>query len=291
MTLGLLDLSIVTDRLIKHLNNCTSASQLWHEDATTKFDITYTGLAPDAARKDAGCRVSVYLFHVAPDKFHRNTFPTGGNAQEIPEQPLALTLYYLLTAYSPTSYIQEQQAMSIALKCFHEHPIVTALVPVDKREEEFTLTIEPQTVDEIGRLWQSISSPMRLSVVYRASVVFIEPPPPKTPQVVRIPPKPKPTPFDKVPGPIEASVTAFPGGRATITITDAGFVAGETQVQIRALLLQPTATDPPEAGRFRVVNATTLDLQVPVDTPPGRYLLHVHPAAGKPTLEIWLDVP
>jgi hypothetical protein len=289
MTPGLLDLSIVTDRLIQQLNDCVSASNLWREGSGTQFDINYTGLAPDAARKSAGCQVSLYLFHVAADKFYRNTFPLGGSAQQIPEQPLALSLYYLLTAYSPNSYVEEQQAMSIALKCFHEHPIVSATVPTN-REEEFTLTLEPQTVDEIGRVWQSISSPMRLSAIYRASVVFLEPPPPTAPKVVLIKPEPVPILISE-PVTAVASFTANAAGRVTIAIADAGFVAGETEVQIRALTLQETTTDPPPPGRFRVVDAATLDLQVPAGTPPGRYLLQVRPATGTPSREIWLDVP
>jgi len=144
-----------------------------------QFAINFTGLAPDAVRDVAGCSLSLYLFHVAPDKFHRNTFPlqdlvghgpsqhlVAPRPRRIPQQPLALTLYYLLSVHSD-NYIEEQQAMSIALKCFHDRPIVSATItttaPPETRTEEFTLTMEPESVDEIGRLWQALSSPLRLS--------------------------------------------------------------------------------------------------------------------------------
>lgn len=204
MPLGLLDLSIVTDRLLSLLNGCVQNSRLWSEEPTPpdgtppgitpgqRFDINVTGLAPDEIRSLAGCQLSLYLFHVSQDQFQRNSPVTGPTTAKgatrvptIPYQPLSLDLYYLLTAYSKGSYIQEQQAMSIALKCLHENPIVRATVPVDGRTEEFCLTMEVESVLEAGRLWQAITSSLRLSVIYKVSVVFIEPksPPPLAPEV------------------------------------------------------------------------------------------------------------
>jgi hypothetical protein len=297
MTLGLLDLSIVTDRLINLLKLYRDGSHLWDEDGTSPptFTINVTGLAPDAARKVAGCQLSLYLFHVALDKFHRNTYPTGGSAQRIPEQPLALGLYYLVTASSDSTkaYVEEQQAMSVALKFFHETPRVTATVPLGNRKEELTVTFEPQTVDEIGRLWQAASSPMRLSAVYRASVVFLEPPEPKVPEKV------KTYALDTVASPIVSTVTTT-AGRATIEIEGAGFAA-TAAVQLHDSTTAPpnnttlvvTTIDPPAPpapGQFRVVDEKTLDLQVPAGTPARGYLLLMRPAIGKPTLAVWLVV-
>src|SRR5512138_464099 len=145
MTYGLLDLSIVTDQLLDQLRRAKNDSRLWDEESPTpptgtatdphapsgdrtpqtEFDIFFTGMPPDAARERADdCTVSLYLFHVAPDKYWTNTFPQDrtidpketakvraeGRPRTIPQQPLALTLHYLLSAHSK-SYIQEQQAM------------------------------------------------------------------------------------------------------------------------------------------------------------------------------------
>ena len=167
----LLDLSIVTDRLLKQLADAKAASRLWSEEP----DVTFTGMSPHAARRRSGCQVSVYLFHVTPDTGYRTTRPPE-------EQPLALTLHYLLSAHSEKSYVEEQQAMTIAIDCFHNHPVMTATFPLGNRVAEFTITMEPQTVDEIGRLWQAMATPLRLSAIYRAKVTFVEPEqPPKPP--------------------------------------------------------------------------------------------------------------
>lgn len=170
MPLGLLDLSIVTDRLIDLLN----------ERKGDPAKYTTTGLPPNEIRNESNCQLSLYLFHITQDKYQRNSPINVNRVPKIPFQPLSLNLYYILTAYCSESggYIKEQQAMSIALKCFHENPIVTITVPekpIDENKQEFCLTMEVETADEIGRLWQAITSSMRLSVVYKVSVIFIEP--------------------------------------------------------------------------------------------------------------------
>ncbi len=195
MPMGLLDLSIITDHLIQMLRDAIAVppNQIWSleptpegvplspplEDPGMAFDITVTGNAPDARGNSTGCLLSMYLFHVAPSPYQRNTPVTGDRtrATPIPFQPLALELYYLLSAYSENRYIEEQQAMSIALKCFHEKPLVrnVTLARDGRPKGEFCLTMETESSDEIARLWQATTAAMRLSVVYKVSVVFIQP--------------------------------------------------------------------------------------------------------------------
>ena len=292
MAFGILDLSIVTDQLVDQL---TTFAGSFAPLSVDPFTLKFTGLAPDAARLDteADCRVSVYLFHVAADKFYRSTYPTGGSPQRIPEQPLALTLYYLVTAYSAKSHNNEQRAMSAVLKCFHEGPIKK----LNTVSEEFTLTLEAQSVDELSRLWQSIASPMRLSAVYRVSVIFIAPPERKTPEPVRHAVKFDPPydikPLDPVPGPPVLGATADTSGLVALTLTTHDFTAGVTTAMLRALPLLETApaTYPLAARHFRVVNDMNLQLRVPLFTPAGEYLLSVQPSATKPALDYQLTVP
>jgi hypothetical protein len=293
--LGMLDLSIVTDRLIRQLTAFKDESKLWplNPDGTrTPGTIHISGLAPDAARALGGCQLCIYPFHVAADKFYRNTYPTGGPAQRVPEQPLALTVYYLVAAYSATAYIEEQQAMSIALQFFHQHPRITAIVP-PSRAVEMTLTLEPQTVDDLARLWQAFSSSMRMSAVYRVSVVFLEPPgEPVVPRRV----EEHGVTLQAVPGPIAATVTA-PGGRARIVLDGAGF-GDATEVALHDtdalprdnVALTRSSAAPPPPGHFRVVDARTLELQVPTGAREVGHLALVRPAPDRPTLFVWLVV-
>src|ERR1700677_1841889 len=175
--LGVLDLSLVTNKMLSMLENyVTTASPLWQslELSGTTFPISYSGSMPDAVRSLAGCQLTFSLFHVVEDKYQRNSPLLNQRAQIIPYQPMSLDLYYLLTAFANQQYQQEQQAMTMALQFFYQTPIVHLQVAIPGTAaavtEEFSLTMEIETSDELSRLWQAITVPLRLAVVYKISV-------------------------------------------------------------------------------------------------------------------------
>jgi hypothetical protein len=212
---GVLDLSVVTNTLISRLHTyVTTTSPLLLTFDTDNDEpvvtppppsIACSGAMPDAVRKEAGCQLTFSLFHVTEDKYQRNSAllnpwaqgnptvtPRPQTLQPVPYQPLCLNLYYLLTAFADQQYQQEQQAMSMAMQFFYQTPIVRMNVVLPgiagAVPEEFTLTMEIETSDELARLWQAITVPMRLSVVYKVSVVLLTPPaaPPPAPPVKTI---------------------------------------------------------------------------------------------------------
>jgi hypothetical protein len=195
---GVLDLSLVTGLLTKTISNYWDTAPLWATlSPGSNFTHTISGITPDEARHGAGggCQVTVSLIHIEPNKFNRNFVarpglswpnPPSPRAQLIPALPLALDLYYFVTAWSeagpPTCATQEQQAISIVLNCFHQNPIIRTSVPFasppESTAEEFSLTMEIESVDSISRFWQATTMPFRLSVMYRVAVVFLTPPAP-----------------------------------------------------------------------------------------------------------------
>lgn len=174
-----LDLSAVTDSLIGLVKSQWTTAPIWTElGAGPTFTPNFTGLAPDAARKEAGPQLGLYLYHVESDNAQQSLFwqpqmlaARGG--EPVRFLPLALDLFYLLFAYSEKSYTQEQEAMSVALRIFHANPIVRS-DPSAKVPWELTLTMEHRSYDELSRLWQATTAPLRMSLVYRAAVVFID---------------------------------------------------------------------------------------------------------------------
>jgi hypothetical protein len=195
--MGVVDLSSITDRLIGLLTDCRDNSSLWNPDNLPvnpgpPFTITPTGLSPESVRTLGDCQLTLYLFHVTEDKFQKNLDVPGQTSPTVPlirYTPLSLDLYYLLTAFSKNNYVQEQQAMTVAMRCFHDNPIVKLNVIFGAQvvNEEFTLTMETENLDELSRLWQSFAVPPRFSAVYKASVVLV------SPEAVLGPPAPKPT--------------------------------------------------------------------------------------------------
>ena len=165
-------------------------------------NVNVSAVSPETARKDSSlCQLTLYLLHVGRDPFWRNTPVGGPPAQLNPAQPLSLNLSYLLTAWHDNDFSNEQRAMSIALQAIHSLPLVNATV-LQKRNlpqvlqvfqqwmpngGEFTMSIEADTIDEMSRLWQAFTVPIRLSALIRVGVVFI------APQATPTPPSPAPT--------------------------------------------------------------------------------------------------
>ncbi|MGH3274236.1 MAG: DUF4255 domain-containing protein [Streptosporangiaceae bacterium] len=177
------DLSVVTDTLKQLVDTEWPNAPLW-TSATPRFAADVTGLSPEAVRLGQGAQLSLYLYHIEQNSATESLFwaaqSQSAGGPPIRYQPLALDLYYLLSAYAEGNYVQEQQAMSIAMRVFHENPMVRGVGP-DGLPWELTLTLERRSYDELSRLWQATTSALRLSAVYRAAVVLIEPEQPTPP--------------------------------------------------------------------------------------------------------------
>lgn len=176
----ILDLSAVTDSLIDLVKNNWAAAPIWAELGLggPAFTPTFSGLAPDAIRDGGGAQLSLFLYHVESDNAQESTFWTSqmvrSPGQPVKYLPLALDLYYLLSAFSDASYAEEQQAMSVAMRIFHANVAIrsdTTPTPA----WSLTLTMEHRSYDELSRLWQATTVPLRLGAVYRAAVVFLTP--------------------------------------------------------------------------------------------------------------------
>ena len=194
--LGVLDLSIVTDLLIQTITNSWNSSPLWGSLPDESFFIpSISGQTPESVRSAGGCQITVSLIHIESNKFNRN-FVYPPPAQPPPLNPtsprvrsivpyLASRPRPFLLPSAPSSdqnYHQEQQAMSVVLRCFHENPVIRANVvipgsPSKSAQEEFTVTMEIETADSISRLWQAITAPLPpLAAVSRRRSNSLTPP-------------------------------------------------------------------------------------------------------------------
>jgi hypothetical protein len=125
----LLDLSLVSTALIRLLERYVPMSPVW--GGAPPAGLTITGDAPDLVKQSPGEHtLLLYMFHVEEDAARRNTpAPARPNAH-VRFQPMGLQLYYLLAAYGGTTpntlaFQREQRLLGIAMKGFHDHPILT----------------------------------------------------------------------------------------------------------------------------------------------------------------------
>ena len=171
------DLSDITQVVLGLVQNAIDGSTL------PVGSIQLTAQSPETARDitDGFCHLTLYLLHVGRDPHWRNTPVSGPRPQFNNAQPLSLNLSYLLSAWHRDDFTSEQRAMSIALQAIHSTPIVTkAVIQQDLLTQwlpdgEFTISIEADTIEEMSRLWQAFTVPIRLSALIRVGVVFLAP--------------------------------------------------------------------------------------------------------------------
>ena len=155
---------------------------------TDLADTTVTTLPPDKARDAANTanQLNLFLYLTRPSAAWRNADPLGrARPGETAFAPLALNLFYLITAYGrdndaarPFSHELIGQAMSL----LHDHPVLGAeeirgafpQSDLFDQVERVRFTLQPLSGEEVFNLWSSFQTQYRLSVAYEAAVVLID---------------------------------------------------------------------------------------------------------------------
>ncbi len=165
--------------------------------------VTVTAAAPDTIRLDVPedpPQLNVFLHQVTPNAAWRNReLPShGSNGERLTNQPLALDLHYLITAYGKSDF-QAEILLGYAMHLLHERPVldrptirraldpspldVSMLPPAfqvltasDLADQFETIRITPMamSVDEMSKLWAAIQTHYRPSAAYQVSVVLID---------------------------------------------------------------------------------------------------------------------
>jgi hypothetical protein len=165
--------------------------------------VTITALPPDRIKAGGSeiVQLNLFLYNIAPNPGWRNVgLPSRNNeGQRLTNPPLAIDLYYLLSAYGREDFDGEI-LLGYAMQTLHEMPVLTrdairkALEPVspvdgsslpegmkdlsasDLAEQVEMIKITPHTIstEEISKLWSAFQANYRPSVAYHVSVVLIE---------------------------------------------------------------------------------------------------------------------
>jgi hypothetical protein len=165
--------------------------------------VTITALPPDRIRADGNeiVQLNLFLYNVVLNQGWRNVGLPSRNdvGQRLTNPPLAIDLYYLLSAYGREDFDGEI-LLGYAMQTLHEMPVLTrdaihkALEPVspvdgsslpegmkdlsasDLAEQVEMIKITPHTIstEELSKLWSAFQANYRPSVAYHVSVVLIE---------------------------------------------------------------------------------------------------------------------
>jgi hypothetical protein len=167
--------------------------------------VTVTALAPDLVPlegTDATPRLNIFLHQATPNAAWRNmALPSRDrNGERLRNQPLALDLHYLVTAYG-TGDLQAEVLLGYAMQLLHETPMLSrekirvALNPpsmpvtgaplpsvyqalrasdLAEQYEQIAITPAQMTTEELSKLWSAFQAHYRPTAAYQVSVVLIE---------------------------------------------------------------------------------------------------------------------
>lgn len=152
-------------------------------------NVNVTTQSLDKARgtnTNLGSQVNLFLYQTQISAAWRNMdMPGQVKPGESGFAPLALNLYYLLTAYGPDNddvSLLGHQLLGRAMSILHDHPIldaaqIEAALPLNDLHRQLErVRIIPQSlsVEDISKLWMTFQTQYRTSTVYEVSVVLIE---------------------------------------------------------------------------------------------------------------------
>ncbi|HEY2714257.1 MAG TPA: DUF4255 domain-containing protein [Chthoniobacterales bacterium] len=149
-----------------------------------------TTLAPEKAQTfgqgDGPGRINLFLYQTQINAAWRNMdMPGRIKPNETGQPPLALDLYYLLTAYERDDgdpSVMAHRLLGRAMRTFHDHPVLgadeirAALTDNDLADqiERVRITPQPMPVEEFTKLWTTFQVGYRISAAYHVSVLLID---------------------------------------------------------------------------------------------------------------------
>lgn len=138
----------------------------------------------DTAREnETKNQLNLFLYQVQANPSFRNASYSGVRDGEQSNQPLALNLYYVATAYGAGGDdILAHRVLGRAMSILHDqstllrNALLSAMPKSDLSRQLERVRIRPHalTTDELSKLWTGFSKPYRLSVAYEVTVVLIE---------------------------------------------------------------------------------------------------------------------
>lgn len=139
--------------------------------------------SPDELAEGADVRLGLYLYGISEYGHSKNAGRQRIDDSTLAQPPLELELAYLLTAYpahsgDETAKAHEQQAiLGLAMQVLQANATLDGgdLRGTLSDDESVHLSLEPQPVTEIMRIWKTFRTvPFYPSVTYRVSPVFID---------------------------------------------------------------------------------------------------------------------
>ncbi len=162
-------------------------------------DVTVSAMPPDRVNiggAEDPTQLNLYLYQTTANQGWRNVgLPTrNSNGERVGDNPLAINLHYLLSAYGAKDFYPEI-ILGYAMQLLHETPVLTrdairkalspappppdwpaALATSELADQVEQLRISPEVMntEEISKLWTAIQAHYRTTAAYQVTVILIE---------------------------------------------------------------------------------------------------------------------
>jgi Pvc16 N-terminal domain/IPT/TIG domain len=266
---------------------------------TVGSPITVTALPPDRIKTGdtEQAQLNIFLYHVASNAGWSNSELPSRDMQgnRTANAPLALDLYYLLSAYGKNDFDGEI-LLGYAMQMLHETPVLpraairtalggispvsSSLLPIgplaaaDLADQVELIKITPQLMntEEVWKLWTALQAPYRPTAAYRISVVLIQS---SKPSKTALPVSSRKIMLLQFRQPFIDNVTppiVPPGAAITISGTNFNALQPKLDFGLGALIDPATITDnsivvTPPAGLLAGVNTVQVVQQAAFGTP------------------------
>lgn len=146
-------------------------------------NITTKPLDKARVENSTAKQVNIFLYQTQPNAALRNLDMPGSKPGETAQPPLAINLYYLITAYgADDDDVGGHQVLGKAMSILHDHTVLgreeikNALPQNDlhQQAERIRISQVPISVDELSKLWNTFQTQYRISAAYEVTVVLIE---------------------------------------------------------------------------------------------------------------------
>jgi hypothetical protein len=206
--------------------------------------------------------LNLHLYHVAEDRYYKNMSGPGNDARNIARAPMALALFYILTAHHEQNpdidALTQQRLMGLALKTMHDYPIVADRLMIDAgagagpqpvldaalqgNDNPLQIILRPLTPEDTLAFWSTDDQQTaRLSAYYEVRVVMLTPEAP-----------------ERFPGIVLSigeyvralGAAALAGSRSTVHFTVPAAIGGGAQavtVEVARVQLDPGSAPPHDA--------------------------------------------
>lgn len=186
--MSLIDLSGVTSSLIKLVQENIQ------QTLEPGLGVVVTPAAPEKVGSVTN-QLSLHMYHVAEDPGWKNLIGPGTDAPNVAKTPMALNLYYILTAHhdnnSPSDALTEQKILGYALKTLHDFPLInddtmigaSAVLHPTLRggDNQLQVILRPVSPEDAISYWSAEETrTTRLSAYYEVRVALLEPEAPRT---------------------------------------------------------------------------------------------------------------